>query len=215
MHGRTTFSTLASGLSVAALLGTTAACSPKQDTSTMADTAAMSATTMPTAGMSATDTGMGAGNMMVMTAEDSSKADQQFLRKMSDHHTGMIAMTDVALGRSDGITVKDDAQKLKTAQVAEVDTMLKMLKTKFSDSYTPTVSAMNQAMVDSLKGTADPQAFSRMFLQNIINHHQMAIAMINNFMPLLETPQLRTMAARMKRDQTAEIAKFTAEVKAM
>lgn len=180
----------------------------------MGDTG-MAASTMPAPNAVGTDTMMAAGDMMAMTAEDSAKADQQFLRKMSDHHSGLIAMTEVALNRSDSITVKRDARKLNTAQVAERDTMLNMLKTKFSDNYSPTISPQNRAMNDSLKATTDPKAFSRMFLQNVNKHHQSAIMMINNFMPLLKTPQLRTMAARMKRDQTAEIQKFTAELKQM
>lgn len=142
--------------------------------------------------------------------------DQRFLRNMSNHHQGLIQMAHYVMEDRKSPGVLADAQKLDRAQDAELDTMRTMLQTRFREQYTPTVLPQNQAMFDSLRavpGTGVP--FDTTFLHLIIAHHREAVRMVNQALPTLTDARLRTMAERMRRDQTREIAQFERQKRTM
>ena len=84
--------------------------------------------------------------------------------------------------RREKLVVKDEARKMDKAQDAEIKTMVAMLKKLYGDSYTPKVTPDNQRMVDDLKGKSGIE-YSRTFLLDVIAHHQMAIKMVDEYMP--------------------------------
>ena len=134
--------------------------------------------------------------------------DQNFLRMMSDHHTGMIAMAHPTRnGKGSTDAVRDDAKKIDAAQDAEIATMLGILKKDFKDPYTPMVRRHSQMMTDSLLKQTGSN-YDQMFYMNTIMHHREALVMIDQFLPKLTRPDLKAMAQKMKVDQTREIAEF-------
>lgn len=139
-----------------------------------------------------------------------SNPDQQFLRMMSDHHTGILLMAHDAIERK-GVTVKSAAQKIDKAQDAELKRMVSMLKAEFKDDYTPKVMPETQAMADALKRKSGA-AYDTAFRENATKHHQQALQMIDRFLPQLTRPELKQMAEQMKADQTREIAQFKREL---
>ncbi len=141
-------------------------------------------------------------------------ADHDFLRMMSDHHKGMIAMAHPTIESRENLAVKGDARKLDKAQDAELDMMANKLDRDFKDAYTPKVTAENQRMVDALKGKTGDD-YSKTFLQNVIMHHGEAVKMIDEYLPKAKDASLKTMASKMKADQTKEIAEFKKKLAAM
>lgn len=138
----------------------------------------------------------------------SGNPDQNFLRMMSDHHTGMIAMAHPTKnGKGSTDAVRDDAKKIDAAQDAEIETMLGMLKKDFKDPYKPMIRRHSQMMTDSLLKQTGSN-YDHMFYMNTIMHHREALAMIDQFLPKLTRPDLKAMAQKMKVDQTREIAEF-------
>jgi hypothetical protein len=138
-----------------------------------------------------------------------SSPDQQFLRMMSDHHTGLIIMAHDAERK--GVSVKSEADKIDQQQDAEWDRMVSMLSTDFKDDYTPKVTPEDQAMADSLKKLSGA-AYDRAFRENTINHHQQGIQMMDRFLPQLTRADVKQMVEKMKADQTREIAKLKREL---
>lgn len=139
--------------------------------------------------------------------------DQDFLRMMSDHHKGLIAMVHPTMeGKVASAAVRADARKLDKAQDAELDTMVTMLEKGFKDPYGPKVTPDNRAMADSLAQQTSAAAYDRTFYQNVIAHHKEAVGMIDQALPKLTRPDLKAMAQRMKTDQTREIAEFQRKV---
>lgn len=198
-----------------------AACSKKDDTAAQADTgaAATAAAAGDTgmAGMSGMDHskmggdsagGMGGMNMANMTGN----ADQDFLRMMSDHHKGMIAMAHDAVEGSKAQASKADAQKLDKKQDAELEQMQDMLEKQFKDQYEPKVMPDNQKMVDELKAKPAGKEYDRAFYEHTVMHHQQAIKMIDEYLPKAQNAQLKSMAQKMKDDQTKEIAEFQRKI---
>lgn len=133
-------------------------------------------------------------------------ANHDFLRMMSDHHQGLIALVHPTVDRQ-GISssVRADAGKFDKAQDAELDTMMTMLEKAYKDPYAPKVSPENKAMNDSTLAKSGA-AFDRAFRKEVIMHHQMAVRMIDQYLPKLTDAKLKAMAARMRADQTQEIA---------
>ena len=184
------------------------ACSSKRESGsdTAVGSTGSSAMMMDT---SASSTGPMSG-MANMTGDP----DRDFLRMMSDHHKGLIAMVHPTIDKKENLAVKSDATKMDKKQDAELEKMIAMLDQQYKDSYTPSVTPDNQRMVDELnrKSGAD---YSRTFLKNVIAHHQQAIKMVDDYLPTAKNAQVKSMAEKMKADQTKEIAELQKKLNAM
>ena len=189
-----------------ALSALAAACSTGSD-KVPADTAAAVASAPASA---PTDTGM--RNMKPMDnmngmANMTGDADHDFLRMMSDHHKGMIAMAHMTKERNDVGSAVADAKKIDAAQDKELDRMVTMLEKDFKDAYAPKVMPDNQAMADKMKDMKGTE-YERAFYENTITHHQAAVKMVDAYLPKGKSAAIRQMAEKIKADQTKEIAEF-------
>lgn len=149
--------------------------------------------------------GMDHSKMPGMTA--ARDADQEFLRKMSDHHEGLVQMMAPAMQKAASATAKEDATKLHHKQQSERDQMLGMLRQQYQDTHTPSVMPSNQSMTADLQRQSGA-AFDRAMYQHVIMHHREGIQMIDQFLPRLTKPEVRQMAQKMREDQTREITEF-------
>lgn len=154
---------------------------------------------------------MAGHDMAGMSQSPPKDADQEFLRMMVDHHEGMIVMADSAI-RKGSDHVKADGTEMKDKQRTEQDRMKSVLKSAYSEDKMAMVMPSNQQMLASLGGKTGAD-FDRQFRQNVIAHHEEALKMVNDFAPRLTRPDTRQMAAKMKTDQTAEIAELKRELK--
>ena len=138
-------------------------------------------------------------------------ADADFLKSMSDHHQGMIAMARTATEQATNQEVKDEARRMSAKQEAEQQQMLGMLQGSYQATHEPRLSPSNQAMADSLqqKSGAD---FDMAFRMNVVQHHQEGIQMIDEMLPRLTDPEVRGMAEMMKTDQQREIGELQAKM---
>ncbi len=89
---------------------------------------------------------MGGMAGMAMTGDP----NRDFLRMMSDHHKGLIAMAHQTIENKEKLAVKDIARRLDTKQDQELEKMNTMLETDYKDAYAPKVMPDNQQMVDDL-----------------------------------------------------------------
>ncbi len=196
------FATLRAAVALHALLFGVAACSAKEKAT---DTAA-GAPASPSSGMMHDSMAMGGASMSGMTAQ-TGDADRDFLRTMSDHHKGLIALVHMTQDRSGVGTAKADAATMDKAQDAELDAMMTMLEKTYKDAYAPKVMPEHQAMAVSLKPMSG-KGYERTFYENIVKHHTEAIAMIDGYLPKARSADVKAMAEKMKADQSREIADF-------
>lgn len=193
----------ASRLVAAVVTAAAAACTTGSDTARQDTAVPATASAAPAVG----DTGHAATGMTAMGAM-TGNPDQDFLRMMSDHHKGLIAMAHPTMeGKGATAAVQADARKLDKTQDAELDTMVTMLEKDFNDPYGPKVMPDNQAMADSLAQQSGA-AYDRTFYRDVIAHHRQAIGMIDQYLPKLTRPELKAMATRMKADQEREIKEY-------
>lgn len=204
-------------LMVAAVaLMVTTACAAQSDQSASGDTSAAQAAAapMPAAadgadGMAGMDhSRMGDMGSMTPMGGATGDPDRDFLRMMSEHHKGMIAIAHLTIEQKKGsAATRADAEMLDTKQDAELDSMVTMLEQQFKDAYDPKIMPDNQKMVDELRALSGA-AYDRLFYQHVVHHHQQATQMIDQHATMLKDPKIKAMAERMKRDQSREIEDF-------
>jgi uncharacterized protein (DUF305 family) len=148
------------------------------------------------------------GGMAGMDHGPAKDADHEFLRKMSDHHEGLVQMASAAMNKASAQGAQADAHRLHTKQAEERDRMVGIIRTAYSETHQPTVMPNNKAMNDSLQAMPRGSQYDREFYRHVIMHHREGMQMIDQFLPRLTKPEVRQMAERMRADQTREIAEF-------
>lgn len=187
---------------IAGLLAVTTSCTAKPERPASDTAAAPAVAPSPAMSpMATSDTAM--AGMAAMTGN----ADQDFLRMMSDHHKGLIAIAHLAKDRKGTSPTIADGRKLDAQQDAELDRMTTMLEQDFKDPYAPKVAPEHKAMHDDLQAKSGTE-FDRTFYQNVIAHHEQALKMIADYLPKAGSQAIRQMAEKMKADQTREIGEF-------
>lgn len=122
-------------------------------------------------------------------------ADVDFATAMIPHHAQAISMVDMTTGRPLDEPVRDLAEQIRTAQTPEIETMSDWLTSwgkdvpatmrdhshadsgdGMDDMGTGMPGMMTAEEMDQLQDASD-DAFQRMWLQMMIEHHEGAIAM--------------------------------------
>jgi uncharacterized protein (DUF305 family) len=142
-------------------------------------------------------------------------ADVTFAMEMVPHHQQAVEMADMILAK-DGVNsdVFALAETIKAAQGPEIDTMQSWLDgwgvdtsatgMEGMDHGTGMMSADDLAALDSATGNDA----SKLFLQQMMQHHQGAIDMANFEVSNGENPDAVGLANKIVKDQTAEIAEM-------
>ena len=182
------------------------------DTAAAADTSAAAAST-PTSTKDTSMAGMDHSKMAAADRGPAKNTDHEFLRIMSDHHEGLVTMMDGAMNRATSADAKADATRLHHKQQQERDHMVGMIREMYSESLQPMVMPNNKAMNDSLQAKSGTE-YDRDTYRHVVMHHREGVQMIDKFLPRLQNADVRSMAEKMRADQTREIAEFEAKAKA-
>ncbi len=171
------------------------------------------------AGCSTTTTTTMPSDMPGMDHGSSSDASQfndpdiAFVTQMIPHHQQAVEMADILLGKT-GVDprVVDLATQIKAAQGPEITTMTSWLKSWGQPSPEP----MGGMAMDGMMSPDDMNALtnasgadsSKLFLQQMIQHHQGAIDMANEELSTGKNADALALAKTIADAQTAEIAKM-------
>lgn len=171
------------------------------------------------AGCSTTTTTTMPSDMPGMDHGSSSDASQfndpdiAFVTQMIPHHQQAVEMADILLGKT-GVDprVVDLATQIKAAQGPEITTMTSWLKSWGQPSPEPMDGmAMNGMMspddMNALTNASGADS-SKLFLQQMIQHHQGAIDMANEELSTGKNADALALAKTIADAQTAEIAKM-------
>ena len=169
--------------------------------------------TMP--GMDHSSTPMASSNPVTSTpgpgSTDASRAaDIMFAQMMIPHHQQAVEMADLALNNpSASGEVKALARQIRQAQDPEIQTMTAWL----SSWEAPTAAAMDHGSdgmmseqdMSALK-SAQGEAFNKMWLTMMIQHHEGAVTMSKDALAQTQTATVRTLAQSIIDGQEKEIA---------
>lgn len=191
---------LATTVSLLLLLG---ACRPKGDAIPAGDPA-VTAIAPPDTSHPTPPPAAGSVAGMATTGD----ADHDFLRTMSDHHKGLIAMAHETMEAGRGTAQsRADAGTLDAKQDEELKQLVTMLDTVYRDPFEPKVTVSDQEVLAALLKQSG-SAYAATFYRSVVAHHREALIMIDKYLLKATHPDLKRLAERMKLDQTREIAEF-------
>jgi uncharacterized protein (DUF305 family) len=167
-------------------------------------------------------------------ADEHNAVDVMFATMMIPHHQGAIEMSDLALSQASTAPVKDLVARIKAAQVPEIELMQGWLdqwgaampmsaseemghgmahgssttsESTVDDFGMGDMMAMSESDLAALQAATGVE-FDRLFLQQMIAHHQGAIDMAEVEIARGRNPQTLALAEAIKTGQTAEIAEM-------
>jgi len=147
------------------------------------------------------------------------KIDVEFAQAMIPHHQQALEMAEMAATRAQSPEVKRLAAEISAAQGPEIATMTSWLKAWGEDvpaaggkdgmdhgsmdhGMPGMMTAQEMAALEKAKGAA----FDRLWLTQMIKHHQGAIEMAEGEQKMGKNPQAKALAATIAADQAREIA---------
>lgn len=144
-------------------------------------------------------------------------ADEMFVTMMIPHHQQAIDMADVVLEK-DGVDsrVTEVAQRIKKAQGPEIERMLSWLE-GWGVDYDPAAgNGMDHGSGDGMMAESDMTALeeadgadaSRLFLEQMIMHHEGAVDMARTAIDDAQNADVRDLAEQVIDDQTSEISEM-------
>lgn len=137
--------------------------------------------------------------------------DIAFVTQMIPHHRQAVEMVDIVLGKTGADPrVLDLATRIKAAQDPEIVTMTGWLKAWGQPSPQPMDGMamngmMSQADMDALTSASGSDS-SKLFLQQMVQHHRGAIDMANEELASGTNADALAMAKKIAAAQAAEIA---------
>lgn len=146
--------------------------------------------------------------------------DEMFVTMMIPHHQQAIDMADIVLAK-EGLDprVAELAQQVKDAQGPEIERMLGWLEDWGVDYDPDPMGGMDHGSMGSDGGdgmmseddmtaleNADATEASRLFLEQMIMHHEGAVDMARTALEDAQNPEVRVLAQQVIDDQTVEIA---------
>ncbi|MGB3683613.1 MAG: DUF305 domain-containing protein [Rubrobacteraceae bacterium] len=138
-------------------------------------------------------------------------SDRAFIDAMVPHHEGAVDMAQVALKRAEHPQISNLAEEIVSAQRSEVELFGKIREREYGSAES--AAEMNDqdmeamGMSDTRKlAQADP--FDKAFLDEMIPHHESAIAMAEVARQETKNPEIRDIAAGIVGAQEKEIAQM-------
>jgi uncharacterized protein (DUF305 family) len=156
--------------------------------------------------------GGGSSSPSAVVQGEFNAADSMFAMMMIPHHEQAIEMSDLILAKS-GVDqrVLDLAQQIKAAQVPEIELMQSWLddwgmpSSGGMDGMDHGDGMMSEDDMTALEVAGGAEA-ARLFLEQMIEHHQGAIEMAQDELDDGANPDVVALAQRIITSQTAEIA---------
>ena len=128
--------------------------------------------------------------------------DAAFIDGMIPHHQAAIDMSKDALEKGEHAEIRELAQRIITAQQAEID----QLKAWRETWYPALPATVGMAMPASHGLSTDPATpFDHRFIDAMIPHHEGALVMATRARTEAEHPEIKALAERILASQQAEI----------
>ena len=169
---------------------------------------------------------MAVGSLASCSSEDHNDADVAFATAMVEHHAQAIQMANFTIGR-EGLDprIAELAEEIRVSQTAEIDELAGLLRSWGEDvpetgfatgdshshdddmadgDHADMPGMMSAAEMEELAGAPDA-AFAEQWMQMMIEHHEGALAMVDDVQADGEHEELRDLAGEMESAQRTEI----------
>lgn len=130
-------------------------------------------------------------------------ADVRFAEEMITHHRAALAMAALVAGRTATPEIVAAAARIKASQEAEISWLTSWLQKLGRQPPHDHAHAHESKLKEATGG-----AFDRLFLTEMIAHHEQALAMAGQVLGAGSDPGISRLAADIEAGQTAEIARM-------
>lgn len=150
--------------------------------------------------------------------QNSDGIDAHFIEQMIPHHEDAITMAELALEKSQRPEIRQLAKNIIKSQKSENDQMKTWYKQWFGREVPSGEDVMNQhgmrgggmhmGMMGStadIERLQDAQDFDKVFIEDMIPHHQMAVMMAQMLKSQTQRPEMQKLADDIIAAQTKEI----------
>jgi uncharacterized protein (DUF305 family) len=144
-----------------------------------------------------------------MLMENGQYSDERFIDAMIPHHQGAIEMAQVALANAEHSEILALAEDVVAAQETEIGQLKSIKQEQFGTSEVS--MDMSAEEMEGMGMASDPQElasqdpFDKAFIDNMIPHHESAIAMAQVVLEESENPEIRKVAGAIVDAQEREI----------
>ncbi len=144
-----------------------------------------------------------------MLMENGQYSDERFIDAMVPHHQGAIEMAQVALENAEHPEILALAEEIVAAQETEIGQLKSIKQEQFGTSGVS--MDMSKEQMEGMGMAMDPQdlvnqdPFDKAFIDNMIPHHESAIAMAQVVLEESENPEIREIAEAIVDAQEREI----------
>src|SRR4028118_27561 len=144
-----------------------------------------------------------------MLMENGEYSDERFIDAMVPHHQGAIEMAQVALENAEHPEILALAEEIVLAQETEIEQLKAIKQEQFGTSEVS--MDMSAEEMEGMGMAIDPQKlanqglFDKAFIDNMIPHHESAIAMAQVVLGESENPEIREIAGAIVDAQEREI----------
>jgi uncharacterized protein (DUF305 family) len=153
-------------------------------------------------------------------AEDDRDVERGFLQAMVPHHESGIEMAQMALEHSQAPVIRRLSQAIVDTQAREIEQMRKMHERLFGEPLEPDgdahmalgLSAEEAGMAgmshggEMMRKLADAKPFDRAYVDDMVPHHQGAVAMAEVLLERTDDAELKRLAQAIIDAQRREIA---------
>ena len=147
--------------------------------------------------------------------------DKHFIEQMIPHHDGAVAMANLALKKTKRAEIKTLANAIITSQTKEIQDMKGWYKDWFGknvpEGSTTTMGGgmmsgegMHSGGSDDMKALEVASDFDKVFVEQMIPHHQMAIMMAQMLESGTVRPEMLQLAKNIENSQAEEIKQMQA-----
>ncbi len=152
--------------------------------------------------------------------EANNAQDVTFVKDMIPHHEQAVVMSDLALGQAGSPAVKDLATRIKAAQAPEIATMQGWLTAWGEDAAGGhDMGSMGSMDMGGMKGmvsdedlsalrAASGTEFDKLYLKDMIAHHEGAVEMAKAEIAKGKDPAAKTLAQQITSSQEKEITEM-------
>jgi uncharacterized protein (DUF305 family) len=155
---------------------------------------------------------MSSGDMAQMSREmvmpNGEYSDKAFIDAMVPHHEGAVEMAEVALENAEHEEIRGVAEDIISSQRAEIEVFGEIRQEKFGSAES--TMEMNEQDMQAM-GMSDPEElakadpFDKAFIDDMIPHHESAIAMAEVAREETNDPEIRRIAEDIVSAQEREI----------
>ncbi len=159
--------------------------------------------------------GTGSGDMAAVSREmvmpNGKYSDKAFIDAMVPHHEGAVEMAEVALEKAEHPEIRNVAEDIVSSQRAEIRTFGEIREREYGSAES--TMEMDERDMRAM-GMSDPKElakadpFDKAFIDDMIPHHESAIAMAEVAREKTDDPEIRAIAEDIVTAQEREIAQM-------